>query len=240
MNICEVHVSPNRSLKVSLKLKKHVSEDSAAAAILKQTASAVLTTKDAADNLVEFLEVHDRMAFITIRDCEQELDRLERVFDDEIPVAMTQVGEQTARELVACLRYITDLERIADLVWWVAKRKDETRVRIGDQDLNDLRKMIAVISAMLEEVHSAFRAEDTDAARRIILRDRELDEIRHRIYSKHLKSNKRSDGVSSLEVVFMAQALERVGDHITNLAEELIHLADGQSVRHSRKKSSAD
>jgi phosphate transport system protein len=233
-------VPAKRSLQVIRRKTKKIEDESSAGKILRDTAGAILKAKDAVDNLTEFLEVHDRMAFLTIRDCEQELDQLERQFDDDIPVAMTQVGEQTARELIACLRFITDLERIGDLVWWVAKRKDETRVLIAEQDLEDLKKMISIASGMLEGVHAAFQAEDADSARELIRRDRQLDELRHRLYSKHLKPSKKIGSATSLEVVFMSQALERAGDHITNLAEELIHLVDGQSVRHMKKKSSAD
>jgi len=229
-----------RALKVLPGKPKRSLNETAAAQILRQTSEAILRAKDAVDNLTEFLEVHDRMAFLAIRDCEQELDQLERDFDDEIPVAMTQVGEQTARELIACLRFITDLERIGDLIWWVAKRKDETRVLIGDQDLKDLREMILVASEMLAGVHAAFENEDSAAARELIRRDHKLDEIRHKLYTKHLKPGKRTNGTTSLEVVFMSQALERAGDHITNLAEELIHLVDGHSVRHARRRDTSD
>ena len=231
---------PKRALNIVRRNPKTEFNDTAARRILRQTAEAILKAKDAMDNLPEFLEVHDRMALLAIRDCEQELDQLERELDDEIPIAMTQVGEQTARELIACLRYITDLERICDLIWWVAKRKDETRVIIGEKDLNDLRKMIAIASTMLQDVYTAFENEDADTARDLIRRDRELDEIRHKLYSKHLKPGKRNGRDTSLEVVFMSQALERAGDHITNLAEELIHLVDGHSVSHAKKRSSSD
>ncbi len=180
-------MSPKRSLDVIRRKPRIELNDTAAAQILRQTSDAILKAKDAIDNLPEFLEVHDRMALLSIRDCEQELDQLERELDDEIPIAMTLVGEQTARELIACLRYITDLERIGDLVWWVAKRKDETRVIIGEKDLNDLRKMIVIASAMLQDVHTAFQDKDADSARELIRRDRELDELRHKLYSKHLR-----------------------------------------------------
>jgi phosphate transport system protein len=238
--VSEVIVSANRSPNLGRRKPKIEQDPTAAAKILRQTSDAILKARDAMDNLPEFLEVHDRMAFLAIRDCEQELDVLERELDDAIPIAMTQVGERTACELIACLRYITDLERIGDLVWWVAKRKDETRVIIGEKDLNDLRKMISIASEMLRDVHTAFQDEDAESARELIRRDRELDEIRHKLYTKHLKPGKGSGGSTSLEVVFMAQALERAGDHITNLAEELIHLVDGHSVRHAKKRSSAD
>lgn len=60
------------------------------------------------------------MAFLAIRDCEQELDQIERYIDEHMPGAITQVSESKARQLLASLKAITDLERIGDLVLGVA------------------------------------------------------------------------------------------------------------------------
>ena len=69
------------------------------------------------------------MAFLTVKECERELDQLEREIDEQLPSAITRVGERKARELVACLGFITDLERIGDLVWWIAQRLNDARSR---------------------------------------------------------------------------------------------------------------
>jgi len=58
-----------------------------------------------------------RLAFLAIKDCEKELDQIERKIDDQLPEAITRVGEAKARELLACLKFITDLERIGDLAY---------------------------------------------------------------------------------------------------------------------------
>jgi hypothetical protein len=55
--------------------------------------------------------------FLAIKDCEKELDQIERKIDDQLPEAITRVGEAKARELLACLKFITDLERIGDLAY---------------------------------------------------------------------------------------------------------------------------
>jgi phosphate uptake regulator len=72
--------------------------------------------KDAAANLQEMITHGSRMAFLAVKDCERELDVLEREIDEELPAAVTLVSELEARELIASLRFITDLERIGDLV----------------------------------------------------------------------------------------------------------------------------
>ena len=80
-----------------------------------------LVAKDAAFNLRDFLENSSNMASIAVKDCEKELDRMERTIDERITRAITQVTEPEARELLACLKFIIDLERIGDLTWSVTQ-----------------------------------------------------------------------------------------------------------------------
>ena len=74
-----------------------------------------LIARDAVFNVRDFLADGSRLAFLAIKDCEKELDQIERKIDDQLPEAITRVGEAKARELLACLKFITDLERIGDL-----------------------------------------------------------------------------------------------------------------------------
>ena len=62
------------------------------------------------------------MALLAVRDCEKELDRIESQIDEQLPKAIAEVSEPEARELLACLRFSTDLERIGDLLWGVGQR----------------------------------------------------------------------------------------------------------------------
>jgi len=71
-----------------------------------------LIARDAVFNVRDFLSDGSRLAFLAIKDCEKELDQIERKIDDQLPEAITRVGEAKARELLACLKFITDLERI--------------------------------------------------------------------------------------------------------------------------------
>src|SRR5499427_892110 len=83
---------------------------------------ACLIARDAAFNVQDLLTNSSRMAFLAIKDCEKELDQIERQIDEQLPGAITRVNERKARQLLACLKCITDLERIGDLVMGVAQR----------------------------------------------------------------------------------------------------------------------
>ncbi|HEU5403371.1 MAG TPA: PhoU domain-containing protein [Terriglobales bacterium] len=216
------------------------SQEPASSLLKEKTARAFLISRDAVANLREFLDDSSRMAFLTIRECEGELDQIEREIDEQLPSAITRVGERKARELVACLRFITDLERVGDLVWWVAQRLNDARPKLREKDAEALKNMAKLIISMLEEVHRGFQSGTVQPGHSVIARDREVDELRRQIFRSQLehRNPKKQDIRESIDILFVTQALERAGDHVTNLAEELIHLVEERSVRHLPKRLS--
>lgn len=204
--------------------------------LMSKTAVACLVARDAVFNLIELMDESSGMAYLTVRDCERELDKIEQDIDERLPAAITRVGEKKARELVACLRFITDLERIGDLIWWIAQRIQEVRPAFSTADTEAVRKMAELIISMLEEVHRGFTSGDPAVAHSVIAKDKDIDQLRRKVFSAHLGARKAEPARDSVEILFITQALERAGDHATNLAEELIHLYEGRSVRHVPKK----
>ncbi|MDT8070826.1 MAG: PhoU domain-containing protein [Terriglobia bacterium] len=214
-------------------------QETASSQLKDKTARAFLIARDAVANLREFLDESSRMAFLTVKECERELDQIEREIDEQLPKAITRVGERKARDLLACLRFITDLERVGDLVWWIAQHLNDTRPKLRPRDTDALRAMAKLIISMLEEVHRGFVNGTVEPGHAVIARDREIDELRKQIFRSQLEhSNKTQDSRESIDILFMTQALERAGDHVTNLAEELIHLVEERSVRHLPKRIS--
>ena len=115
-----------------------------------------LVAKDAAFNLRDFLENSSNMASIAVKDCEKELDRMERTIDERITSAITEVTEPEARELLACLKFIIDLERIGDLTWSITMRLQHLSSRLQKDDRRDLIAMAEVLEKMLENVYQGF------------------------------------------------------------------------------------
>src|SRR6266568_923579 len=66
---------------------------------------ACLVAKDSAANAGEFVSNSSKMAFLAVKDCEKELDRIERQVDEKITRAITEVTETEARQLLACLKF---------------------------------------------------------------------------------------------------------------------------------------
>jgi phosphate transport system protein len=201
---------------------------------------ACLVASDAAFNVRDFLTSSSRVALLTVRDCEKELDRFEQEMDQRLPAAIAQVSEVEARELLACLRFSTDLERIGDLLWGVGQRVNNVRGFLPKSDVRQLIGMVQILERMLQQVREAFQNRELDPASDVLREDREIDQAYKSLFSRHLQNDASHYSQHSADVLLMAQALERAGDHATNLAEELFRLIQGRSLRHVQKKRMSD
>jgi phosphate transport system protein len=194
-----------------------------------------LVAKDAAFNLRDFLENSSNMAFIAVKDCEKELDRAERKVDEQITTAITQVSEAEARELLACLKFIIDLERIGDLTWSVTQRLQRMTGRLHEEDRQDLISMAEILQKMLDNIHQGFVKRDVNSANWVLKTDTQIDHVCHAVFRRHLENKDRNFDYST-SLLLMAQAFERAGDHAKNLGEELFHLVEGHTLRHQPKR----
>lgn len=200
---------------------------------------ACLIARDAAFNLRDLLTNSSRMAFLAIKDCEKELDMIERHIDEHLPAAITRVSESRARQLLTSLKSTTDLERIGDLVMSVGLRVQARTARIPAADVRQLVEMSSTLREMLDLIHTGFSKLDLDCARKVLQMDKDIDRICHGLFQKHLAETVSQGDTSHFEILLMAQALERAGDHTTNLAEDLYSLIEGRSLRHMPKKKAA-
>jgi len=201
---------------------------------------ACMVASDAAFNIKDFLTNSSQMAYLAIRDCEKELDRIERQIDEQLPAAITEVSEPQARELLACLRFSTDLERIGDLLWGVGQRVQSLQIRLPKDDAKELIEMTTTLELMLQQVREGFARRELESASYVLRADREIDQVYRSLVRRHLQHDDLQKIQHSADVLLMAQALERAGDHATNLAEELFRLIEGRSLRHLPKRQNKD
>src|SRR5579872_452626 len=200
---------------------------------------AFLVARDAAFNVRDLLTQNSRMAFLAIKECEQELDVIERYIDERMPAAITRVNEVRARQLLTSLKCTTDLERIGDLMMSVALRVQARTAKMSASDVRQLVEMSAILREMLDSVYQGFVDLDLERARKVLQMDKDIDRVCHALFQKHLTEHALQNNPSSFDVLLMAQALERAGDHTTNLAEDLYSLIEGRSLRHPPKKRAA-
>ena len=195
--------------------------------------------RDSVFNVRDFLATNSRMAFLAIKECEKELDQIERRIDEELPGAISRVGEAKARQLLACLKFITDLERIGDLAFSAAMQLQSRREKLPARDSQQLIEMASLLYGMLEQVHQGFEKRDTSYARSVLQTDPEVDRLCHGLFQRHLAESGAGDSPQHFDILLTAQALERIGDHAKNLAEELYSMVEGRSLRHSARKLSS-
>jgi phosphate transport system protein len=202
------------------------------AEIQEQTLQACRVARTAAGIVAEGIATGVASVLDGVRASEKELDTLDREIDERVTSVITQAGPEHARELLACLKFIIDLERIGDLLLNCSNRAAAVGSRIELQDIRELTVMASRLEKMLADVHDSFAQRDLNRALAVLRSDAELDRMRNLIFLRHLENQEGGPRQESFHVLFMTQSLERAGDHAKNLAEEVCHLVSGHSVRH--------
>ncbi len=172
-----------------------------------------------------------------VREREEELDALDRQINEDITAAISHVPESEARELLSCLKLIIEMERVGDLLLNFANRVRSVGERLDPRDAQDLQHMAALVERMLADASAAYSGRDVERALAVLRTDAELDRLRNLLFVRHIENPERAPRQESFHLVFMSQILERAGDHAKNMAEEVIHLVSGRSVRHLLRAS---
>ncbi len=149
-------------------------------------------------------------------------------------LALHQPVARDLRFLTATLKINTDLERMGDLAVNIAERALALISRPPVKPLIDLPKMASLVQSMLLKSLDAFVKVDADLAQSILPQDDEVDALRDALYTELLDFMQRDPGVipAAVDLIFVARNLERIADHATNVAEDVIFLARGVDVRH--------
>ena len=195
---------------------------------MRSCASAHEAVSHALDTLIN----GSQHALAAVRKCEEQLDSMDREMDENLSVVITQLVPAQARELLACMKIMVDLERVGDLVLSFAERAAIVRNRIDMEDVEQLTRIGCLLENMLGTIARAFTSRDVEQAVHVLRTDAEIDRMRNLIMVRHTENAEGLKGPESLHVLSMANALERAGDHMKNIAEELCHLATGHTMRH--------
>ena len=207
-------------------------ESPAQSHLVALTMSACSVAKDEVSHAIDGLINGSNLALLAVRKCEERLDSMDREMDEELSTVITQVTPPQARELLACMKLMLDLERVGDLVASFAERSAIVRNRIDMDDIEQLTKMGCLLENMLATMVRAFATRNIEQAIHVLRTDSEVDRLRNLVLVRHTENAEGLKGPESLHVLSMANALERAGDHIKNMAEELCHLATGHTMRH--------
>ena len=205
--------------------------------IIEDTILAFSHAQQAATSLADLLAAGSSEGWHAVHKAEAELDRLDREIDSLITDAIVGCAPEQVRELLSSMKMVIDLERIADLFASVAGCAAALGTSISVDDVRDLVKMASVVEKMLADAAGGYAVRNLDRAVAVIQADVEVDRLRSLVLIRHVEQTTSSSTHHSMQVLFMAQAIERAGDHVKNLAEEVCHLATGKSLRHATQGS---
>jgi phosphate transport system protein len=200
--------------------------------LLELTLDAFRVAHRAAAAAAEGIATSSKAHFSEVRDRERELDSLDRDIDDLVTSTITQVPADEARMLLACMKFGISLERIGDLLLSFVNRAEAVAASMDHDDLRDLMVMTSQLERMLDDVETAFRSRSLDRAVNVLRADAEIDRLRNVVTFRHLEPAEGVRRLDSFHVLFMAQEIERAGDHVKNMAEEVCHLVSGRTMRH--------
>jgi phosphate transport system protein len=149
-------------------------------------------------------------------------------------LALRQPAARDLRLITTALKITTDLERIGDLATNIAERAIELGTELPIKPYIDLPRMGEVARDMVHRSLDAFVREDADLALSVCASDDRLDDLHAQLF-RELLSFMVEDPKTitrAMRLLFVSKALERVGDHATNIAEMVIFLVKGRSIRH--------
>ncbi len=178
-----------------------------------------------------------------VKATEERVNQLEIELDDRCThlIARRQPAASDLRLVMAVVKSITDLERIGDEAAKIARiaRQMHERGVVHLSGFSDIKVAASLASGMLKGALDAFARIDAEAAQQIVVQDKHIDsEFRSllRELITFMMEDPRTIS-TALDVVWIAKALERVGDHAKNIAEYVIYVARGTDVRHSQAQS---
>ena len=149
-------------------------------------------------------------------------------------LALHQPMAADLRAIVAAVKINTDLERVGDLAVNIAEAAKRYLEHPPVKPLIDIPRMADIAQGMLRDALDAFVRRDVTLAESVIAEDDRLDELKTQIFRELLTYmlSEPSTIEPSLDLVLISRHLERIGDHATNIAEDVIFMVSARDVRH--------
>jgi phosphate transport system protein len=167
---------------------------------------------------------------------DSQIDREENHIDEECLkiLALHQPMASDLRRIIAALMINTDLERMGDLAEEIAERAIHLRHPPLLAIPEKLQRMTDLTTMMVRQSLDAFVNLDTAAAQTVLRMDDEVDRYNDEIIDEIVRAMRSSPGLvdPGLSMFSAVRHLERIADHATNIAEDVVYLVDGEIVRH--------
>ncbi|WP_192966572.1 phosphate signaling complex protein PhoU [Phycobacter azelaicus] len=188
------------------------------------------------------LETRDEELAQKVRADDKAIDGLEELINEEAArvIAIRAPAAVDLRVVLSVMKIAGNLERIGDYAKNIAKR---TGVLIQGHDTTEsaaaLRRMAREVELMLKDALDAYIQRDVELAGDVITRDSDVDQMYNALFREfltHMMEDPRNI-TPCMHLHFIAKNIERMGDHVTSICEELIYLVTGSRPEEDRPKA---
>jgi phosphate transport system protein len=186
---------------------------------------------------IEALRDQDRELAQSVMDHDSRIDALELILDEKCLdlIARHQPMAKDLRFIATGMKLNVELERIADLAVNIAQRVLEISDQPLLKPLVDIPRLAVLAQSMVRTSIESFIKRDSDLGKKVILMDSEADRMKRLIQDELINDYIVKDGsVASRAVplILVARHLERICDHATYIAEDVIYMVKGEVVKH--------
>jgi len=193
----------------------------------------------ALDIAIQALIARTPNRFNEVHDIEEQINSDHIRVDEACLQFMAKQGPKARdlRLIFSMVKINSDLERMGDQCVNIAYTGKDFINRGSIYSLEIIEEMSTIVRQMVKESLDAFVREDVQQSEKILLMDDEVDSRKQKVFtdlSEEIKRNP-SSVEAALDLILIARNLERLGDHATNIAEDVIFVSTGKDVRHGGK-----
>jgi phosphate transport system protein len=171
---------------------------------------------------------------------EKEVNIQEIVIDDKCLklIALNQPVGADLRFITSAMRINSDLERMGEEAVNISRMALDLIKYPELKPLIDISKMVEDVQNMIMDCIKAFNTSDSELALSVLAKDDEVDFLRDRVTNDIkrllLESSDMDTVQRAIDLMFVAKSIERLGDHATNISEDIVFMVHGKDVRHPR------
>ncbi|MDR2676826.1 MAG: phosphate signaling complex protein PhoU [Endomicrobium sp.] len=171
---------------------------------------------------------------------EKKVNIQEIVIDDKCLklIALNQPVGADLRFITSAMRISSDLERMGDETVNIGKKIVHLIKNADLKPLVNVPKMVKIVQNMIVDCIKAFNTNNSDLALSVLMKDDEVDDLKSKIFNDIKKLMVEASDIDTvqktIDLMFVAKSIERLGDHITNISEDVIFMIHGKNIRHPR------
>ncbi len=189
----------------------------------------------------EALSSRDEELAEKVRNSDRAIDELETLIQNEaaLTIAERQPMAFDLRTILAVMKIASNLERIGDYAKNMAKRTGVlVQMKPIEENSSSIRRMAKMVEVMLKDALDAFVQRDPELAEDVRQRDLEVDQMYNSLFRNYLTYMMEDPRniTACMHLHFIAKNIERMGDHVTAVAEQVIYLATGELPEDTRPK----